>query len=298
MPNNNKIKIDVELKTQLKNTQELYKEVGKTDGFSSNGIKRSLKTIGKLENATELTADEYKKLCTALQKVTTSLVNFLSNTGKLSESAIELKKKIDDQVTAIKNITKNQRDNDKTAQERKTTLSEKIGTKTIHTIDKDGKLGKDKLSEEEIATKLSKGEKIGYTDDKGGVKEVTADSDIGKAALAYNETIEKANQLSVAFENATRIMMDYSTKLRDQMGQDLGVKLEKSPEAPKVEVKENPKETSTEEVQEAVKSLASQLKENLTQLIEATKGLNLTEQQNSSIAKHTKGAELALEVED
>ena len=302
MPNNNKIKIDVELKTQLKNTQELYKEVGKADGFNPNGIKSSLKTISKLENATELTAEEYKKLCGAMQKVTNSLINFLSSTGKLSESAIELKKKIDDQITSIKNITKNQKNNDKTAQERKTTLSEKIGTKTIHIIDKDGKLGKDKLSEEEIATKLSKGERIGYTDDKGGVKEVTADSDIGKAALAYNETIEKANQLSVAFENATRIMMDYSTKLRDQMGQDLGVKLEKSPEAPKVEVKESlkeaPKEEVNEELKDAVKSLGDQLKENLTQLIEATKGLNLNEQQAASVAKHTKGAELALEAED
>ena len=36
MPNNSKIQISVDLKTQLKNTKELYKEVGKRDGFNPN----------------------------------------------------------------------------------------------------------------------------------------------------------------------------------------------------------------------------------------------------------------------
>lgn len=300
MPSNNKIQLNVELKTQVKNTKELYKEIGKTDGFNANGIKSSLKTINKLENATELTTEEYKKLCGALQKVTNSLVQFLSSNGKLSESATQLKQKIDEQMTAIKNINKNQRKNDKVAEEHKATLSEKIGAKTIHIIDKDGKLHKDKLSEEQIATKLAKGERIGYAYEKGGVKEITADSDIGKAALDYNKAIEKANQLATAFENATNILLDYSNKLRNQVGQDLGVKLEKLPEAPAAvketpketitEVKEVPKETTTEEV---AKTFAEQLKENLTQLIEATRGLTLTDQQKQSVDRHEKGAELA-----
>lgn len=305
MPSNNKIQLNVELKTQVKNTKELYQEIGKTDGFNANGIKSSLKTINKLENATELTTEEYKKLCGALQKVTNSLVQFLSNNGKLSESATQLKQKIDEQMASIKNISKNQRKNDKVAAEHKATLSEKIGTKTIHAIDKDGKLHKDKLSEEQIATKLAKGERIGYADEKGGIKEVTADSDIGKAALDYNQTIEKANQLATAFENATNILLNYSNQLRDQVGQDFGIKLEKLPETPTTvkeapkevttEAKEAPKETTTEEV---AKTFADQLKENLTQLIEATKGLKLTDQQLSSIDKHAAGAELALQTED
>lgn len=224
----NKITLDVELKTTINKAQDLYKKIDQGKGFSGAlgkeaqaKYKGNWDVIEKLLKQTSLTEDEFKDLNDAIKNVFEVLNTYSSKIETLSEKAIKLQKRLEKKI-AERDKAESDRDKQKEkTSNKKVDLIKAIGGKELHSITKSGNLqGGKALLPDTIASKLAKGEKIGYKDSNGVVQEITADSDIAIAAQEYNKAQIALSNFEVSLNNANKAVDSLTDQLNKQIQTD------------------------------------------------------------------------------
>lgn len=224
----NKIVLDVELKSKIQEAGKLNDTLTKGNAYAGPGGKEAQtkfqgnwQVIEKLLQQASLTEAEFKQLNVAIKNIFQVLNTYASKIESLSPKAKELQGKVE-KLTTKRDAAEEKRNTQRNVvADKKVDLINSMSGKEVHTFTKSGALSKAApLKAETVAQKLAAGEKLGYTDSSGQVQTVTPNSKIGQAASNYNTAQQDLVTFEQALVKVNQQLDTMSAKLQTQLNAD------------------------------------------------------------------------------
>ena len=229
---NNKIVLDVELKTKIKEGQNLFKTIDERKGFSSkdgaeakNRIIGNQTVIDKFIDKIDLTEEEFAQLSKAARALFKDLSTYAARTEGLSEKALSLAKKLEEEEERQEKARTKVSDKRDDITNKRIALTDALKGKELHSFNKDGSLSKAKIGADVIARRLGAGETLGYTNEKGEIQKLNLNTDnaVAQAALELNQANTELSNLKQELEECALAVKNAKEAFNTQASQEGGV---------------------------------------------------------------------------